>query len=302
MGAGLVREVREISSRGEWLQWRAGLITASRIGALFGIDQFQTIENVVEEMRAERRGAGDNAAMRAGRILEPAVIAALNEERPELRVIKATTFHILPELRLGCTPDAFGDDDLLVQCKTASAEQWDRWHGKIPLQYTLQTLCEMVVTGRTRGMLALMIRSPSFPLHLFNVERHVAAEQRILDAVAEFWRLWDAGLHPVTQSAEGLAEMTDDGSHRDLSSDNYLCAVLPEREKLKAEVSGAERRIKEIDEALKAALGPASSGWVPGYNITFRSQHRRETVIPERDIRVLRVRAAAEEEGADADI
>jgi predicted phage-related endonuclease len=74
---------------------------------------------------------------------------------------------------------------------------------------------------------------------------------------------------------------------------------LPEREKLKAEVSAAEKRVKEIDEALKAALGPASTGWVPGFNITFRSQHRRETVIPARDIRVLRVRAAAEEEGAD---
>jgi predicted phage-related endonuclease len=295
----MIREVREITSIGEWLGWRAGLYTASRMGALFGCDEWTSIADVVAEMRGERRGAGDNPAMRAGRILEPAVIAALNEERPELRVVKATTFHILPELRLGCTPDAFGDDDLLVQCKTASAEQWDRWHGKIPLQYTLQTLCEMVVTGRTRGMLALMIRSPSFPLHLFNVERHPAAEQRILDAVAEFWRLWEAGLHPVAQSAEGLAEMTDDGSHVDLSADNYLCAVIPEREAMKAEISIREKRVARIDEALKAALGTASTGWVPGYNISFKSQHRRETVIPARDIRVLRVRAAAEEEGAD---
>jgi hypothetical protein len=50
---------------------------------------------------------------------------------------------------------------------------------------------------------------------------------------------------------------------------------------------------------LKAALGTASTAWVPGYKISFKSQHRRETVIPARDIRVLRVRAAAEEEEAD---
>jgi predicted phage-related endonuclease len=96
--------------------------------------------------------------------------------------------------------------------------------------------------------------------------------------------------------------MLDDGSHKDLSSDNYLSASLPEREAMKAEISIREKRIKEIDEALKAALGPASSGWVPGFNITFRSQHRKEVVIPAKDFRVLRVRAAAEEEGADADI
>jgi predicted phage-related endonuclease len=71
---------------------------------------------------------------------------------------------------------------------------------------------------------------------------------------------------------------------------------------MKAEISIREKRIKEIDEALKAALGSASTAWVPGYNISFKSQHRRETVIPARDIRVLRVRANAEEEGSDADI
>jgi predicted phage-related endonuclease len=295
----MIREVREITSIGEWLGWRAGLYTASRMGALFGCDEWTSIADVVAEMRGERRGAGDNSAMRAGRILEPAVIAAINEERPELHVVKATTFHILPDLRLGCTPDAFGDDDLLVQCKTVSVEQWQKWRAHPPLQYVLQTLCELIVTGCARGMLAVMVRSPSFPLYLFDVPRHPAAEQRIIDAVAEFWRIWDAGEHPVAQSAEGLAEMTDDGSHADLSGSNELPPLLDERATLKATTSGAEKRLKEIDDAIKAAIGTASTAWLPGWNISWRTQHRRETVIPERDIRVLRVRAAAEEEGAD---
>jgi predicted phage-related endonuclease len=269
------------------------------MGALFGCDEWTSIADVVAEMRGERRGAGDNSAMRAGRILEPAVIAAINEERPELHVVKATTFHILTDLRLGCTPDAFGDDDLLVQCKTVSVEQWDKWRAHPPLQYLLQTLCELVVTGRARGMLAVMVRSRSFPLHLFDVPRHPTAEQRILDAVAEFWRMWDAGEFPAAAPSAEIAEMLDDGSHKDLSSDNYLCTVLPEREAMKAEISIREKRIKEIDEALKAALGTASTAWVPGFNITFRSQHRKEVVIPAKDFRVLRVRANAEEEGAD---
>jgi predicted phage-related endonuclease len=148
-------------------------------------------------------------------------------------------------------------------------------------------------------MLAVMVRSRSFPLHLFDVPRHPTAEQRILDAVAEFWRMWDAGEFPAAAPSAEIAEMLDDGSHKDLSSDNYLCTVLPEREAMKAEISIREKRIKEIDEALKAALGTASTAWVPGFNITFRSQHRKEVVIPAKDFRVLRVRANAEEEGAD---
>jgi predicted phage-related endonuclease len=94
--------------------------------------------------------------------------------------------------------------------------------------------------------------------------------------------------------------MLDDGSHLDLSDNNYLCSgLLPEREKLKAELSAGEKRVSEIDSIIKAAMGNASSAWIPGYNLTYRSQSRKEVTIPAKTFRVLRVRAAAEEEGAD---
>lgn len=290
------REVREIVSRSEWLTWRQSLITASSIGALFGIHPHVSLDDLVAEKRGERRGEGDNASMRAGRILEPAVIAAVNEERPEWCVERATTFHILPQHRLACTPDAFGADDLLVQCKTVSPQQWDQWRGTAPLHYVLQTLTELLCTGRTRGVLACMIRSPSFPLHLFDVPRHPAAEARILDAVAEFWRLWDEGEHPQPQTAAGLAEMVSDGSHKDFSGDNELMALLPERADLVAQRRAAEKRLDEIDYLVKNRLGPASTGWLPGWSLTFKAQTRRRTVLPEHTFRVLRVRAVDEQE------
>jgi len=294
------REVREITSIGEWLQWRLPLVTASSIGALFGIHPHLSLDDLVAEKRGQRRGEGDNASMRAGRILEPAVIAAINEERPDWHVVKATTFHILPEHRLGATPDAFGDDDLLVQCKTVSPTVWDSWRGTAPLHYLLQTLTEMMVCGRSRGVLAIMVRSPSFPLHLFDVPRHPAAEARILDAVAEFWRRWDAGEHPQPQTAAGLAEMVSDGSHRDFSGDNELMALLPERADLVAQRYAAEKRLAQIDDTIKERLGPASTAWCPGWSLTFKSQTRKETVLPERTFRVLRVRAVSEDDGEES--
>jgi predicted phage-related endonuclease len=297
---GLTREIREITSIGEWLTWRQSLVTASNIGALFSTHPYVTLDDLVAQMRGQRRGEGDNASMRAGRILEPAVIAAINEERPEWRVVKATTFHILPELRLGCTPDAFGDDDLLVQCKTCSAAVWDAWRGTAPTHYLLQTLTEMLVCGRSRGVLAIMVRSPSFPLHLFAVSRHPAAEARILDAVAEFWKRWDAGEHPQPQTAAGLAEMVSDGSHKDFSGDNEMLSLLAERADLVPVRRDAEKRIDEIDYAIKNRLGPASTAWCPGWSLTFKSQTRRETVLPEKQFRVLRVRAVSEGDGEES--
>jgi len=295
------REVREIVSIGEWLQWRLPLVTASSIGALFGVHPHVSLDDMIAEKRGLRRGEGDNASMRAGRILEPAVIAAINEERPELQVVRATTFHLIPELRLGCTPDAWGADDLLVQLKTVSPAVWEQWRATRPLHYVLQTLTEMLVCGRSRGLLAIMVRSPAFPLYLFDVNRHPAAEARILDAVAEFWKRWGAGEHPQPQTAVGLAELVSDGSHRDFSGDNEIMSLLAERAELVPVRRDAEKRLDEIDGAIKERLGPASTAWCPGWQISFKAQTRKETVLPERTFRVLRVRAVDEQESPDAE-
>jgi hypothetical protein len=242
----------------------------------------------------------DNASMRRGRIFEAACAVAIAEDHPEWQIEKATTYHRIPELRLGCTPDYFAAVNGLIQIKTVSPQQWEKSHGRPPLWQQIQTLIEMMVTEREWGVLACMVMSPSYPVHYFNVPRHEAAERRILDAVAAWWRAFDAGEFPAAVPSAEIAADLDDGTHLDLSDNNYLCSgLLPEREKLKAELSAGEKRVSEIDSIIKAAMGNASSAWIPGYNITFRSQSRKEVVIPAKTFRVLRVRAAAEEEGAD---
>jgi hypothetical protein len=164
-----------------------------------------------------------------------------------------------------------------------------------PLAYTLQTLTELLVTGRAWGVLAVMIRQGGYPIHYFDVPRHAAAEARILDAVAAWWKSWDAGEIPHAAPSAELAADLDDGSYRDLSGDNELPPLLAERAELVAHRGSAEKRIKELDYTIKNRLGPASTAWLPGWAISFATQHRRETIIPAKDIRVLRVKAIAEE-------
>lgn len=287
------REVREISNISEWLDWRRSDITASRVAAIFGEHPYLSLDQLAAALRGER-GDAPNAAMRRGRILEPAVLVAIAEDHPDWRIAKATTYHRLPDHRLGCTPDAWLDDDGLIQIKTVSPQKWEEWRGHPPLAYTLQTLTELMVTGRERGLLAIMVTSSSLPLHYFPVPRHEAAEQRILDAVADFWRRWDAGEIAAPAPSAELAADVDDGTHRDMSGDNALSVLLPEREQLKATVSKAEARLKEIDYDLKNRIGPARTAWLPGWSISYATQHRKETVIPAKDIRVLRVKATEE--------
>lgn len=281
------RDVWEITSIGEWLERRRHDITASRVAALFEEHPFLDRERLAAELR------GGNSqitvpAMRRGRILEPAVIAALAEDHPDWRIEKANTYHRLPDHRVGATPDAWLDDDGLIQVKTVSPQAWEKWQGRPPLAYTLQTLTELIVTGRERGILAVMVCSPSFPVHTFDVPRHEAAEGKILAAVADWWRAWDAG--EIAGPAPSIAALVDDGSHIDLAGDNRLPDLLVERAGLKAAASTAEKRIAEIDAEIKEKMGAARTAWLPGWSLSYATQERREFVTPAKTIRVLRVK------------
>jgi len=309
-----MREQREqwaITDRGLWLEWRRRDITASRIAALFDKHPHLSRESLAAIMRgssdAGTDGVPDNLAMRRGRIFEAAVAAAIAEERPQWTLTKADTYHRLTEHRIGCTPDYFvsSSDPAepgagLVQIKTCAPWQWDQWQAKPPLAYLLQALTELLVTGREWGWLAVMVMSPSYPVHYFAVPRHAAAEERLLAAAAAWWAEFDSGRLAPAAEASGLAEALDDGSSVDLSTSNQdLVGLLDEREILKMQIKADEVRCGEIDEVLKGALGKARTGWLPGWAVSYATQHRKEILIPAKDIRVLRVRRIAEAEAAD---
>lgn len=298
------REVREITSTGEWLSWRQRDITASRVACLFdGVHPYMTRDDLARILSGTVRGdasdiPADSLAMRRGRILEPAVAAAASEDHPEWSLVKATSYHRLPEHRLGATPDYWIGDDGLLQAKTVSSHQWELWHGRAPLAYTLQTLCELLVTGRAWGVLACMVCNASFPVHYFDVPRHEAAERRMLDAVTSWWAAWDSGeIAPAAPSAAIAADL-DDGSYRDLSGNNELPGLLKERAQFKRAAVAAEQGIKAIDDLIKMTMGPASRAWLPGWEISFASHTRRETIIPAKTIRTLRIKATEERDEA----
>jgi predicted phage-related endonuclease len=290
---GLCRESVLIESVGDWLERRRRHITASRLGALFDVHPFLSREQLAGELQGQST-KGDTAPMRRGRILEAAVIEALKEAHPDWTIERCRTYHWLPEHRIGATPDAFfaegGVDDGLIECKTVHPRKWEEWHGAPPLQYTLQTLTGLMCTGRTRGLLACMILSPDYPVYEFEVPRHPAAEQRILDAVAHWWQAYDAGRIAAPQPVEELEALFDDGSHKDLSDREDIRQALADRREMKAEISRLNQRLGECEYLIKNTIGPASTAWLPGYSITFRRHHRREYTVPAAEVRTLKIK------------
>lgn len=308
----LKREVRKIESFREWLGWHEGPdgdVTASGVAALFGCHPYTSREQLAARLSGESRaGTGmppDNAAMKRGRRFEPAVAAAIIEEKPEWILTKADTYHRLPEHRLGCTPDYWADllgrDDGLIQIKTVAPHVWEKWAGRPPLGYLLQTVCELLCTDREWGCLAVMVMGGHFPVYYFDVPRHAEAEQRILAAVGQFWLDLKIGRLGPAASAEGLAELLDDGSVIDLSTDNALPGLLDERELLRQQINIEDKRISEIDALIKEKIGAAARAHLPGWSISYGTHHRKEVTIAAKDIRTLRIRRAREEEEEHAE-
>jgi predicted phage-related endonuclease len=297
------REVREIGSKGEWLDWRRQDVTASRIGALFDCHPYLAKQQLAEIMlgltSAGSSSPPDNPAMRRGRIFEAAVAAAVAEEKPDWLIEKASQYCRLVDERLGCTPDYWATDERgrgLIEVKTVTQQVWDKHRGQPPLYHLLQTATELLVTDRAWGIIATMVMGGSYTVHYHAVPRHAEAEERILRAVACFHRDLAEGVLGLPASAEGLAQLYDDGSTIDLSDDNEIRELLDAREMANAGVKAREERLKEIDAAIKQKLGDAAKGWLPGWSLSYGVHHRKETLIPAKDIRTLRVRRTRAEQ------
>jgi putative phage-type endonuclease len=307
-------ETHIIADRTSWLALRTHDLTASDIPAVIGVDPYRTPLRVYAEKIGLVSGASDNDAMRRGRWLEPAVIEALRETYPDWEVRRAGVYLREPEIRMGATPDAVAiapdrPGVGIVQCKVVSRPAFERnWpDGRAPLNYEIQTLAEAMLAAADWAMVAaLVIDTYSAELVLHDVPRHQGAERRIRDAVQRFWQAVDAGQPPAPIYSED-AEIVDalypanvPGSSRDLSSDNMLPVLLAERAEIKARMSADEARCKAIDTELKAKIGEAEEASLPGWKISWKAQHRRETVIPATTFRVLRVSDRREKEGIAA--
>lgn len=288
-----------IRSRTAWLAYRRRDVTASDIGSLFGCHPYRSALNVYADKTGGGVDRGDNAAMRNGRILQPAVAEAVKEERPNWVLHQAENYLRDSALHLGATPDYLVSDPAkglgILECKTAIPSIFERdWTNGVPLCWTLQCLVQMMLTDRQWGAVAVLVTSRDFPVYIYDVPRHPAAEARIIEAVKQFWLCVEMGQPPAADYAKDGAAIAamfprERGDAIDLSTSNRLPEILARRSELSATIKDAEAEKDAIDCEIKDALGEAPEGRLPGWRITWRTQHRKETIIPAKDIRVLRI-------------
>jgi len=300
-----------IKSRGQWLALREHDVTASDVAALFGLHQFRTLLQVYMSKIGSGEGdQGDNAAMRRGRILEPGVAVAVEEERPDWRLVKPGEYLRDTVARIGATPDYYlhGDERGIgiVECKTAAPDVFERdWASGAPQGYVLQCLTQMMLAGAPFGIVACLVDNRAKDLFLYDVPRHAKAETLIRHKVAQFWTAIAQGKMPspdYQRDADAIKALfpKDNGRGLDLSHDNRIGALLDDRERVKAALDGAKEQLEAIDTEIKHKLGEHAEASAPGWRISHKLQKRKSYTVAETEFRVLRcTKLKADKEAAE---
>lgn len=185
----------------QWLRARTGVVTATEASSLFSLNPYQSAAKMWKRKLVP--DFQENAYTFTGKVLEPAVVNAVNllteSDFKLFGTDEGTPFFIHPEHKLGATPDAIirrepGKDSVLLECKTTSPTRFEDWEEKPPYYYILQAHVQMLCTGLSRCVLACLptdmtpeYYNAPFPIHMYVIDHHDELEEVVFSTVDRFW-------------------------------------------------------------------------------------------------------------------
>lgn len=199
------------ADRSAWKAFRKGYVTASVAGALLHCHPYVTAYALWAD-KAGRASDEDieNAVLRRGRLLEPAAVQMLREERPDwiIDYRDDQAFYNDPGLRIGATPDAYAmrpdmEGQGIVQVKTVSEEAFrDGWIDPetrevvIPLWIAVQAIVEAKMTGAPWAVVAAMVVGRGIRMEVIDIPLHEQVWTAVVNGADAFWSVVESGEEP----------------------------------------------------------------------------------------------------------
>jgi putative phage-type endonuclease len=249
----------------EWLAFRRSRIGASDVPAILGLCPWRSPYRVWAEKSGLMPASDVTLAMRAGHALEQ-LVAEEFAAQVSMSVCDEGpyTVYVHPIADwLVATPDRLivsvdePDDIGLLECKTSGGYRAEDWEGdEIPLDYQVQLLTQLMVTGyRWGAVAALMSYLSEFRWRVANGEPP------------------DPDDHPDTGEALLALHPRDNGETVKMDlQDEINCMKL---EDLKRDVKRIEAEIRERENRLKALIGDATYALGGNYRYSFKHQARK---------------------------
>lgn len=281
-----------------WHAAREGLVTASRVAAVLGLDPHcSALERWLMDTGQQEDDVGDSEAVYWGNKLEEVIRQAYEERterptKPAQRLLRSTQYPWL-----GATLDAWWqDEDGLwwpLEVKTGGHWRGSDWDLGVPDYYMPQVQTQMLVTGTERAAVAGLIggQRPIF----VDVERDEEMCARIVEATREYARCvedWEPPAPDGSDSAgRALLQLYPeaDGEKSVMLGDDAV-QITERLDEINAQMRALGKEKDALRQQIQAAIGDAEIGLLPqGKKCwAWRTQHRRAYTVDEKTMRVLR--------------
>jgi len=288
---------------------RLQCVTCSEVAALpkINVHPYKT----PARLYAEKTGLvvpdhAENAAKRRGRKLEAVVADEVRELRPGWKIEKAREFLRIAddEVRFGGTPDYYFEDEMgrrgILQIKTIAPFVWKKWMeiGGAPAWIVAQVSGEVLLDDAHRGVIGVLVNGDFvFETHVFEVERVVQRERRMIEACKHFWHdNVAAGVSPpmdYARDADLIASMNATyvkGKTIDLSRDNRAHEILDLWDHVTGDLNDAEKAKSALQAELREKIGDADTAIVGARRFTNREVVRHEAAREARETRYRQLR------------
>lgn len=246
--------------RDQWLELRAGGITASEVPTVLGLNPYQSRFGLWQQKLKARQGIFedvDNEAMFWGRQLEEPIAQAL-QERHGMDLYAPDALFAHDELPLLATPDRLDRVSAVpVEIKTTSERHREQWETGLADSAHCQLATQMLVLDAPTGFAAALVGGQRLFLH--QIERDPILDQQIAQAVKDFWALV-INEEPPDLDASDLAEIKE--AHPDVSDeirelDAAQESLIVSLQDAKAEIARLSKRKAQLEAELLQWLGDA---------------------------------------------
>ncbi|MBM3210574.1 hypothetical protein FJZ33_00020 [Candidatus Poribacteria bacterium] len=254
---------------------RSNFIGSSEIAAVMGLSRWHTPLSLWAEKTGniEPEDLSDKEYVQLGSELED-FIAKKFAKATGMKIRKAPKRYVDKDYPyMACQVDRLIEGtDMLLECKNASAWKEKEWKDEeIPIEYVLQVSWQLMVTGRQKGYVAVLIGGNKFRYKEIQADQELFAKMR--EAAVRFW---DMVLDKTPPAATGddndMLLALHPKSDEQIQAVEEMNDCIATLQKTKADISELETQKNALEAKLKEVIRDNLGIKTSEYIVKWQSQ------------------------------
>ena len=279
----------------EQKQFKRGKIEASQVAAALGLSPFQTPANLAMELLGRIKPQEENAAMRGGNIMEPA-IAQLYMDREEMIIHPWEDTCVHPHFDwLIAHPDYFYNDEneikpiCLIEIKNVGARQRFRLEHGVPVHVLAQCVLPSLLTGINRVEVVAYFGGND--LEIYPLKITSKQQESLMTKVSLYWFDWIKNnmIPPVCDRDIELIKILYSSADNvtELTATDAVMEDIEDYRTFKKQRNEIDRSVGTLEAKIRLMMGGASKLVAPDGEVLFtykQARKSRKTEIEERRV------------------